>query len=130
MPRKQSVKSLEAQIEKLQRRVEEMRAREKQPVVEAILGAIRQYRILPEDLGISAHSRGPWEERTLNGTAHRMRGREPRRRENGVHRPARAVAPKYRHPETGETWSGRGRTARWLAEEEKNGKRREDFLIA
>ncbi|WP_375413677.1 H-NS family nucleoid-associated regulatory protein [uncultured Bradyrhizobium sp.] len=39
------------------------------------------------------------------------------------------VAPKYRHPKTGETWSGRGGTAGWLAQEIKAGKKREDFLI-
>jgi DNA-binding protein H-NS len=40
------------------------------------------------------------------------------------------VAPKYRHPDTGETWSGRGGTAGWLAAELKAGKKKEDFLIA
>src|SRR3954449_8557620 len=40
------------------------------------------------------------------------------------------VAPKYQHPKTGETWSGRGGVAGWLAKEIKNGKKREDFLIA
>lgn len=40
------------------------------------------------------------------------------------------VAAKYRHPSTGETWSGRGATVRWLAEEIKAGKKKEDFLIA
>src|SRR3954468_24145553 len=40
------------------------------------------------------------------------------------------VAPKYRHPKTGETWSGRGGTASWLAREIKAGKKKEDFLIA
>ena len=40
------------------------------------------------------------------------------------------VAPKYKHPKTGETWSGRGGTAGWLAREIKAGKKREDFLIA
>src|SRR5947199_10153951 len=40
------------------------------------------------------------------------------------------VAPKYRHPKTGETWSGRGGTAGWLAREIKAGKKTEDFLIA
>ena len=39
------------------------------------------------------------------------------------------VAAKYRHPVTGETWSGRGGTVRWLAEELKAGKKKEDFLI-
>src|ERR1043165_603160 len=40
------------------------------------------------------------------------------------------VAPKYRHPKTGETWSGRGGTAGWLAREIKAGRKKEDFLIA
>jgi DNA-binding protein H-NS len=40
------------------------------------------------------------------------------------------VAAKYRHPKTGETWSGRGGVAGWLAAEIKAGKKRDDFLIA
>ena len=36
---------------------------------------------------------------------------------------------KYRNPKTGETWSGRGRTARWIAEAEREGKSRDKFLI-
>lgn len=45
--------------------------------------------------------------------------------------PARGikVAPKYRHPQTGETWSGRGGLAGWLVREINAGRRREDFLI-
>lgn len=34
------------------------------------------------------------------------------------------AAAKYRNPESGETWSGRGRTPRWL-----DGKNRDDFAI-
>jgi DNA-binding protein H-NS len=40
------------------------------------------------------------------------------------------VPPKYKHPKTGETWSGRGGVAGWLVREIKSGKKREDFLIA
>jgi DNA-binding protein H-NS len=39
------------------------------------------------------------------------------------------VAPKYRHPKTGETWTGRGGVAGWLAKEIKSGRKREEFLI-
>lgn len=40
------------------------------------------------------------------------------------------VPPKYRHPENAElTWTGRGRSPKWLAEHEKNGGSRDDFLI-
>lgn len=41
----------------------------------------------------------------------------------------RKVAAKYRNPKTGDTWSGRGGVASWLAQEIKSGKKREDFLI-
>lgn len=50
---------------------------------------------------------------------------------SGKGNPTRGVkiAPKYRHPETGETWTGRGGIAGWLAKEIKAGRTREDFLI-
>jgi DNA-binding protein H-NS len=38
------------------------------------------------------------------------------------------ITPKYRGP-SGETWSGRGRQPRWLAELEAAGHNREEFLI-
>ena len=41
----------------------------------------------------------------------------------------RKVAPKYRDPQSGASWSGRGLTPRWLAEKEKAGAKREEFLI-
>src|SRR5215208_2194380 len=44
-------------------------------------------------------------------------------------RRGRKVAPMYKNPKTGETWSGRGRPARWLAAAEKEGRKRAEFLI-
>ena len=35
-----------------------------------------------------------------------------------------AVAPKYRDPHTGKTWSGRGKAPKWI-----DGKNRDDYLI-
>lgn len=35
-----------------------------------------------------------------------------------------SVVPKYRDPESGQTWTGRGRAPRWLAGRNKN-----EFLI-
>jgi DNA-binding protein H-NS len=43
--------------------------------------------------------------------------------------PRGKVAPKYRHPETGETWSGRGLKPRWLTAAMKSGKSLESFAI-
>ena len=39
------------------------------------------------------------------------------------------VAPKYRHPETGATWTGRGLKPKWLTEQLANGKQTSDFAI-
>jgi DNA-binding protein H-NS len=44
-------------------------------------------------------------------------------------RTSRKVAAMYRDPKTGNTWSGRGRPARWLAAAEKAGLKRSEFLI-
>jgi DNA-binding protein H-NS len=35
---------------------------------------------------------------------------------------------KYRDPKSGETWSGRGRMARWLADKVKAGDKQEKYL--
>lgn len=40
-----------------------------------------------------------------------------------------AVAPKYRNPATGDSWSGRGRAPKWLAEEMARGRAKDEFLI-
>lgn len=40
------------------------------------------------------------------------------------------LAPKYRCPNTGETWCGRGLKPRWLTAAIKTGKKLEDFAIS
>jgi hypothetical protein len=64
--------------------------------------------------------------REIGGELPAKRGRPPL---GGSNLAGTKVAPKYRHPKTGETWSGRGGTAGWLAAEIKAGKKKEDFLI-
>ncbi len=39
------------------------------------------------------------------------------------------VAPKYRHPDSGETWSGRGLKPKWLQAEIAGGKSLDDFKL-
>ncbi len=40
-----------------------------------------------------------------------------------------SVRPKYRHPDTGETWSGRGSAPAWLKRMEGEGRSRDEFAI-
>ncbi len=48
----------------------------------------------------------------------------------GAHTASRSkVAPKYRNPETGATWTGRGLKPKWLTEQLANGKQLSDFTI-
>ena len=48
----------------------------------------------------------------------------------GTGRKLGKVPPKYRNPaKRSETWTGRGKQPRWLAELVKKGKKPEDFLI-
>src|ERR1700722_8129811 len=39
------------------------------------------------------------------------------------------VLPKYRNPQTSETWSGRGKQPRWLVAAMKSGRKIEEFRI-
>jgi DNA-binding protein H-NS len=39
------------------------------------------------------------------------------------------VFPKYRNPQTSETWSGRGKCPRWLVAAMKSGRKMEEFEI-
>jgi len=39
------------------------------------------------------------------------------------------VAVKYRNPETGDTWTGRGQPVKWLKALEAAGRKREEFLV-
>jgi DNA-binding protein H-NS len=52
-----------------------------------------------------------------NGASGRARRKYPR------------VLPKYRNPQTSETWSGRGKQPRWLVAAIKTGRKVEDFEI-
>ncbi|SRR6266403_4372943 len=40
------------------------------------------------------------------------------------------VLPKYRNPQTSETWSGRGKHPRWLIAAMKSGRKIEEFRIS
>lgn len=43
--------------------------------------------------------------------------------------PTKKVAAKYRHPETGESWTGRGLKPKWLQQALAEGKSLEEFLL-
>lgn len=96
-----SYKELLAQREKLEKQIEEAKEREYAEVLNEIKQKMADYGITLAELGGG-------------------RGKQAK----AASRSRASVAPKYRDPESGSTWSGRGKPPRWIA-----GKDREKFLI-
>lgn len=94
-------KELKAQAEALMKQAEAARQAEIAAVVAEILGRMKEFGITLDDL----------------------RGGPKKAKARG------AVAAKFRNPATGESWSGRGRAPKWLAEEMAKGRAKEAFLI-
>jgi len=94
-------KELKAQAEALLKQAEAARRAEIAVVVVEIQARMKEYGITLGD---------------LKGGAKKLKSRA-------------AVAAKYRNPATGESWSGRGRAPKWLADELTNGRAKEDFLV-
>lgn len=113
---------IEKEINKLQKKAEVLQTKRRKPVIASIITSMREYHITPDEI-IAAYGSG---KPARAATAGRRKAGAPARPANA---PKRAVAPKYRHPQTGDTWSGRGKAPRWLAAEEAAGATRESFLI-
>lgn len=106
---------LNAQIQALQRRAEALRIDGRKTAIAEIVQQMRDFQIAPKEL-IDAYRGSKPVGRLSPKTAAKAPVRRP-------------VAPKYRHPGSGETWSGRGRAPRWLSAEEKTGASREQFRV-
>lgn len=44
--------------------------------------------------------------------------------------PSTKVSAKFRDPDTGDSWTGRGMTPKWLRDHEEAGRQRSNYLIA
>ena len=53
----------------------------------------------------------------------------PGKEKPGEGKTRKPVKAKYQNPDTGDTWSGRGRTPKWVTEAEEGGTDRVEFLI-
>ncbi|ATF34218.1 DNA-binding protein [Burkholderia thailandensis] len=97
----ESFQELRARLKSIAEEAEIARKREAADAIKAIRQTILQYGISAEDIFGRAKSN--------RGRGKLLRG---------------PIAPKYRDPETGATWSGRGRPPQWIA-----GRNRDSFLI-
>ena len=107
---------IEKEISKLQKQAAALQDRRRKPVIATIVKSMREYGITPDEIAAAYGSAMP--------------ARGSGKRKAAASTDKRPVAPKYRHPETGETWSGRGKPPRWLAAAEAAGATRDSFYIA
>ncbi|WP_232439518.1 H-NS family nucleoid-associated regulatory protein [Burkholderia ubonensis] len=92
----ENISKMFAQFEDLDREIREAKIRIVESILEDILISLRRHGVTPDILIEYAQSK----------------------------RRSKAVLPKYWNPDTGETWSGRGREPKWIA-----GKERSKYLI-
>jgi DNA-binding protein H-NS len=64
----------------------------------------------------------------LGGDMPKKRGR-PATKGRQVMKQKGKAAVKFRDPKSGDTWSGRGRMARWLADKVKAGEKQDSYLV-
>jgi len=121
MPSSKSYQSLIAQITRLQHEAAILREREKKPLLVAIAQAIHHYEITLPELRSAVSSSAP---RGRAKSMHLGNAKDATHPLTG-----RKVPAKFKNPKTGETWSGRGSTPKWLSEAEAGGAKRESFLI-
>jgi DNA-binding protein H-NS len=115
---KLSPQALKARIAVLQKQLAEAEEN-KAPSIRKVKDLMKKLGVTLEDLkGTAASNQGS-----------RPRGRPRKKGSDKPMKPAdRKVAIKYRD-EKGNTWTGRGKTPRWLTEAEREGKSRETFKV-
>ena len=106
---------IEKEIAKLQRQARTLQFKQRTPVISSIIRSMREYDITPEEItnAFNKKSIKTAAPKSISAAA-----------------PKKRVPAKFRHPETGDTWSGRGKTPRWISAAESQGQSRNDFLIA
>ncbi|WP_236755271.1 H-NS histone family protein [Achromobacter pulmonis] len=108
-----ALKNIDAQISRLQQEQERLKATlRRTEEVRKIIVLMRDTAITPQEVPEAFGARRSTKPKAGNPNKGRARG---------------PVAAKYRHPATGASWRGRGRTPRWLAAEEGASKSREEY---
>ncbi len=85
-------REFQAELEKLHQQSEKSRRVDKASAIERIRFLVAEYGMLPDELAPA------WEDAT----------------------PAPAATARYRDPETGATWTGRGRAPKWMSGEDRS----------
>lgn len=90
-----SYKDLLKQCEELEKKIKEVRQRELADAVSKVRALIQEHGLSAADVFSSARA-----------TRSSATGSK--------------VAPKYKNPETGETWTGRGKAPKWIQDQDRS----------
>lgn len=93
-----------AERDRIQQQIEAVKQQERGSALEQARELVKKYGITAKELGLTGGAKGATGSR---GT----------------------VAAKYRNPVDGSTWTGRGKSPRWIREAEARGQSRDSFLI-
>jgi DNA-binding protein H-NS len=105
-----------ARLESRARRLEAAASDRKRKAVQEVLALMKKSGVTVDDLREPAKGRGA--------------ASRPARARPAEGRPRAKAAVKYRDPQTSDAWTGRGRTPRWLAALEAQGRSRDEFLVS
>jgi len=108
------MQKIEKEIQKLQKQAKTLQAKRRGPILTSIIRSMREYDITPNDIAAAYNKKT---------------STSPARKTSAGTAAKRTVPVKYRHPQTDETWTGRGKAPRWITQAEAEGKARSDFLI-
>jgi DNA-binding protein H-NS len=111
---KLSAEALRARISALQKQLTAAE-NSKGPAVRQVRALMRKLRVTMYDLADSS-------------AGNTSSAPKARRSYKGSIKGSQKVAVRYRDP-NGNTWTGRGKTPRWMVDAEKAGKKREEYLI-
>lgn len=100
---------LEKELAKIQKKIKNLQTKKRKPIITSIVKSMHEYAISLEEVSTAYNSKTTQKLKT-----------------NTVKKP---VPPKYRNPQTNDTWSGRGKAPRWITEAEAAGTTRKSFLI-
>ena len=112
-----TLEQIQAKMKQLQAQADALISKKAQAVVDQIRALMLKHGLTTEDIEAKAKAKRAAKGLTVGTAAYKT---------NAATGEKAKVAPKYQHPKTGATWTGRGRAPAWIAE----AKDRSRFLIA
>ncbi|MEO6986019.1 MAG: H-NS histone family protein [Paralcaligenes sp.] len=109
---------IEKEIVKLQKKAHDLKAKRRNPIITSIIRSMSEYDITPEEITAAFQKRSSKTSmpKSINKTVTKTATK-------------RTVPVKYRHPKTGECWTGRGKAPRWITAAEAGGENRDSFRL-